>query len=794
MKTAATIATWGLGLPIAVQARKLWTATPANVDNVLMTAYTIGNGKQAGLPLGVPGDDIVFLNHDSLWRGGPFANSSYAGGNPTESLAHFVPGIQKAIFKDDESALYGSTADYGSYEMLANLTVAIEGVDKSHVSKYKRSLDLETAVHTVTYTANGADYSTTQFCSYPDHVCVYRIASNKPLPDVTVGIIDDYRTSPASQSTCSSDGVHLSGRTAANQGMGEIGMKFDAQVQAIGSGVRGSCTKDGKMVVRGGHTKSVIFVLATGTEYDSKRGNAENKYSFRGEQPYPEVIDTIKKASKRTYDSLLKDHIRDHQEWYNLFALDLPDPNKSADVDTAKLLTEYTTDKGDPFVENLIVDYGKYMYIASSRPGSLPPNLQGKWAPSVNPAWSSDYHIDVNVQMNNWHAEQMGLGDLMSPLWDFMTDTWVPRGTESAKLWYNASGWVAFTNLNIFGHTAQGNDATWSDLHHDPAWMMATVWDRYDYSRDKAWYKSVGYPLMKGVAEFWLDVLVQDQYFKDGTLVANPCNSPEQGPTTFGCAQFQQVIWELFDHIIRDWNASGDADTKFLARVKAAFADLDQGVRVGNWGQIQEWKLDIDEKNNTHRHLSHLNGWFPGYVISGVHGKNKTIVDAVATSLYSRGNGTADSNTGWEKTLRAACWGRLGVVDEAYKEFKYTIDANFAPNALSVYTTDGSDGKPVELALPFQIDANFGQSAAALAMLATDLPQAWGDDSVQTVLLGPAIPQEWAGGSVKGLRLRGGGCVDFSWTNDGTVNKVAVRARKLPLRLVNKSGKTLAKL
>ncbi len=177
-----------------------------------------------------------------------------------------------------------------------------------------------------------------------------------------------------------------------------------------------------------------------------------------------------------------------------------------------------------------------------------------------------------------------------------------------------------------------------------------------------------------------------------------------------------------------------------------------------------------------------------------MHGKNKTIVDAVATSLYSRGNGTADSNTGWEKTLRAACWGRLGVVDEAYKEFKYTIDANFAPNALSVYTTDGSDGKPVELALPFQIDANFGQSAAALAMLATDLPQAWGDDSVQTVLLGPAIPQEWAGGSVKGLRLRGGGCVDFSWTNDGTVNKVAVRARKLPLRLVNKSGKTLAKL
>ncbi|KAJ6437332.1 alpha-fucosidase [Purpureocillium lavendulum] len=717
-----------IALCAAVQAKRLWTASPADADNVLMTAYTIGNGKQA-----------------------------------------------------DESALYGSTADYGSYEMLANLTVDITGVDKTHATKYRRTLDLGTAVHTVTYTASGAAYSTTQFCSYPDQVCVYHISSTKALPDVTVGIIDNYRTSPASTSTCSSSGVHLSGRTAANQGMGNIGMKFDAQLQKIGREQRPSCTKDGKMVIRGGHEKSVTFVLATGTEYDPKKGNAQNKYSFRGRDPYPTVLETIKKVSKRSYGNLLQDHIKDHQTWYNKFSLDLPDPSRSADVDTAKLLTEYTTDKGDPFVENLIVDYGKYMYIASSRHGSLPPNLQGKWAPSVNPAWSSDYHIDVNVQMNNWHAEQMGLGDLMSPLWDFMADTWVPRGTESAKLWYNASGWVAFTNLNIFGHTAQGNDATWSDLHHDPAWMMATVWDRFDYGRDEKWYKSVGYPLMKGVAEFWLDVLVQDRYFNDGTLVANPCNSPEQGPTTFGCTQFQQVIWELFDHIIRDWNASGDSDSQFLNKVKAAFADLDQG-------------LDIDEKNNTHRHLSHLNGWFPGYVISGVHGRNKIILDAVATSLYSRGNGTADSNTGWEKALRAACWGRLGVVDEAYKEFKYTIDANFAPNALSVYTSGGSDGTPVELALPFQIDANFGLSAAALAMLATDLPQAWGDDKIQTVTLGPAIPKAWAGGSVQGLRLRGGGSVDFSWDDDGLVNKVSVRDRKLPLKLVNKDGSEVAEL
>ncbi len=204
---------------------------------------------------------------------------------------------------------------------------------------------------------------------------------------------------------------------------------------------------------------------------------------------------------------------------------------------------------------------------------------------------------------------------------------------------------------------------------------------------------------------------------------------------------------------------------------------------------VTEWKMDIDTKNNTHRHLSHLNGWFPGYVIAALYANNKTVTDAVATSLYSRGNGTEDSNTGWEKTLRAACWARLGVVEEAYKEFKYTIDMNFAPNALSVYT-QGS--WPYELALPFQIDANFGQSAAALAMLATDLPMMAGESGTQTVILGPSIPREWAGGRVSGLRLRGGGYVDFTWDNDGVANGATLHDRKLPVQVVDKVGTVLA--
>lgn len=439
-----------------VAARKFWTSKPADPGNVLMTGFTIGNGRQGGLPLGIPGDDLLCLNDDSIWRGGPFANSSYTGGNPSSSLAHFLPGIQQAIFQNgtgDESALYGGSADYGSYEALANLTVSIEGVTK--YSKYKRTLDLETALHSAEFTANGASFSTVQFCSFPDQVCVYHVSSNKPLPQITFGLVDNYRTNPPSAVKCSSSGIWLSGRTVADDGEGLIGMKIDAQARALPSaGLKATCNSNGQTVLSTKSVKSATIVVASGTEYDATKGNAAHNYSFRGADPYPGVVKTISAVSKKSYNTILQSHVKDHGEWFNKFTLDLPDPHNSADVDTMDLLTNYSTDKGDPFVENLLIEYGQYMFIASSRPGSLPPNLQGSWAPDGNPAWSSDYHIDVNVQMNHWHVEKMGLGGLTDPLWDFMTYTWVPRGTETANLWYNVSGWVAFTNTNIFGHTA----------------------------------------------------------------------------------------------------------------------------------------------------------------------------------------------------------------------------------------------------------------------------------------------------------------------------------------------------
>ncbi|ETR97606.1 hypothetical protein M419DRAFT_39268 [Trichoderma reesei RUT C-30] len=757
------VATCALG----VGARKLWATEPADAGNIIMTAYPLGNGKLGAMPLGVVGEDIVVLNEHSLWAGGPFQSPDYIGGNPPAPVYTALPGIRETIWKTQINN--------------GNLTVNIAGVSK--YTSYNRALDLETGIHTTEFKANGAKFTITTFCTFPDQVCAYNIQSSKPLPAVTIGLRDSLRSNPASNLTCDANGVHLRGQTQQ-----DIGMIFDARAQLINRPKRATCTSShGLSVPSDGRTTSLTVVYAAGTNYDQKKGTKASNYSFKGVDPAPAVLSTIKKVSQKSFNSMYNAHIKDHNGLFSQFSLDLPDPEKSASVPTATLMENYDYDLGDPFVENLLFDYGRYLFIGSCRDGSLPPNLQGIWTESLTPAWSADYHVDVNVQMNHWHTEQTGLGEIQGPLWDFIIDTWVPRGTETAALLYDAPGFVGFSNLNTFGFTGQMNAAVWSNYPASAAWLMQNVWNRYDYSRDTHWWKTVGYPLMKSIAEYWIHEMVPDLYSNDGTLVAAPCNSPEHGWTTFGCTHYQQLVWEVFDHVIEGWEASGDKNTTFLETVKETQSKLSPGIIIGWFGQIQEWKIGWDQPNDEHRHLSHLVGWYPGYSI-GTHMWNKTVTDAVNVSLTARGNGTADSNTGWEKVWRVACWAQLNNTDIAYTYLKYAIDMNYANNGFSVYTTGSW---PYELAAPFQIDANFGYSAAVLAMLITDLPVPSASKAIHTVILGPAIPPEWKGGSVRGMRIRGGGSVDFSWDDNGLVNKAKLHNHKEAIKIVDVNGKVL---
>lgn len=321
--------------------------------------------------------------------------------------------------------------------------------------------------------------------------------------------------------------------------------------------------------------------------------------------------------------------------------------------------------------------------------------------------------------------------------------------------------------------------------------MMQHVWDYFDYTQDVQWYKDIGYPLLKGVAQFWLSQLQEDQFTKDGTLVVNPCNSPEHGPTTFGCAHDQQEIHHVFNNILLSRNIVDEKDTAFLDQVSSALSQLDKGLHYTTWGGVKEWKIPDSygyDGKSTHRHLSHLTGWYPGYSVSSYLGgySNKKIQSAINQTLISRGNGNSnEANAGWGKVWRAAAWARLNETDKAYYHLKYAVEINAAANGFSMY----SGAQP-----PFQIDANLGFGGAVLSMLSVDLPQPYtkAENATRTVVLGPAIPAAWAGGSVKGLRIRGGGIVDFKWNDAGLVTQAQLRGSKTRVRVVNKAGTVLA--
>ncbi|CAN9114535.1 unnamed protein product [Alternaria alternata] len=788
-------------IPVST-ALSLWSTTPANSSDIIRTTYPIGNGRLGAMPIGPPGAEILTLNLDTLWSGGPFSASNYSGGNPNSSVAEALPGIREWIFTNgtgNVTELLGLDDAYGSYQVLGNLSVTIPSLVDADVANYTRTLDLSNGIHTTSFSLNGSHIETEAFCSFPDQVCVYTVRSSNGLPAVEVRLDNELVDPELRNATCVSGNGTESGYLRLG-GVTELGppegMRYDAIARvASGSNVNTRCDSSTNLltIASGNGTNSVMIVLGAETNYDAKKGTPESDYSFRGEDPGPAVEATTSNAATKTLSGLLKRHIDDFTSLTGRFALSLPDHLKSSQTPTSEVIARYNANNtaGDPYVENLLFDYAQYLFISSSRPGSLPPNLQGRWSEGLWAAWSADYHANINLQMNHWTADQTGLTDLQSPLWDYMTDNWVPRGSETAELLYGAPGWVVHNEMNIFGHTGMKSGAEWANYPASAAWMMQHVFDHWDYSRDETWLRDQGYPLMKGVAEFWLSQLQEDIFNDDGSLVVNPCNSPEHGPTTFGCAHYQQLVHQVFEAVLSTTTIVGESDTAFIGNVTESLQRLDKGFHVGSWGQIKEWKLPeepygLEFTNDTHRHLSELVGWYPGYSLSSfLDGyTNSTVQDAIRQKLYSRGNGNGqDANAGWAKVWRSACWARLNDTDQAYYELRYAIEQNFAGNGFSMYSG---------IETPFQIDANFGFGGAVLSMLVTDMPTAaGGEEDRKTVVLGPAIPTSWSGGNVKGLRLRGGGIVDFGWDVNGVVKDVKTYGKLEGLTLVNKEGTVL---
>ncbi|KAL4881732.1 alpha-fucosidase A [Aspergillus karnatakaensis] len=766
-------------------------------STLLQTGFPVGNGELGAIPFGPPGAEKINLNVDSLWSGGPFEIEDYRGGNPQSPRYDALPGIRQRIFENGIGGmeeLLGTGDHYGSNRVLGNVTISFDGADS--YTNYKRTLDLADGVHRTVFTSakDETRFQSSVFCSYPDQVCIYHLESKSRsrLPVVTINFENILVDKSLLHSTCETKRAALRHFGITQTGPPE-GMKYAAVARVDPKTAEASCPSDGSLRVSP-KGSGLTIVISAETNYDQKAGNEESGWSFKGKDPAP-VVDKISRAAvSKSYKSLLRRHVKDYQSLTGAFSLELPVNIKDKEQDTADLIASYNFNNtdGNQFLESLLFDYARHLLISSSRANSLPANLQGRWTDGLTAAWSADYHANINLQMNYWLADQTGLAKIQHALWNYMEDTWAPRGTETARLLYNATGWVVHNEMNIFGYTAMKEDAGWANYPAAAAWMMQHIWDNFEYTQDRAWLAKQGYPLLKGVASFWLSTLQEDTFFNDGTLVVNPCNSPETGPTTFGCTHYQQLIHQVFNSVLaaQDFLPTPDS-LHFISAITTALSKLDKGIHLTTWNGLKEWKLpdsyNYDNKS-THRHLSHLVGWYPGYSISSFangYFQNSTLQSAVRETLLSRGMGNApDANAGWAKVWRAACWARLNDSSTAYEHLRYAISENFVGNGLSMYSGTWP---------PFQIDANFGFAGAVLAMLVVDLPVAvgGGDEGTRTVVLGPAIPRQWGGGRVRGLRLRGGAVVEFGWDSRGVVDKVRVvsagkNGRRV--RLVNVEG------
>ncbi|KAG1733874.1 glycoside hydrolase family 95 protein [Suillus paluster] len=748
----------------------------------------IGNGYLGAMLPGGTSQEATQLNIESLWSGGPFQDPSYNGGNHLPSqqarIAENMQSIRGAIFSsstgtiDNIDEIMTPSGTYGSYASAGHLLATLNS--SGSISNYARWLDLDEGVSRTTWSDGSTTFLRESFCSHPLQACVQYLNSTTShvLPALTyaytVAAVDGL---PAPNVTCLDD-TTLSIRNYVSI----PGMLYEILVQAQAPGGLVSCS-----AVPGSIPPNATLTVVGASE-------------AWGPDPHNNLVTLLSSANLTSYAEMLNGHIKDYTSIVTRFSLSLgqtPDLNTPTD----QILAGYQTSVGNAYLEWVLFNYGRYL-LASSARGTLPANLQGIWADGYSNPWGADSNI--NIQMNYWPAEMTNL-DVTQSLFDYIQNTWGPRGAYTAQVLYNISeGFVTHGEMNIFGHTGMklgGNSAQWANYPESNAWMMIHAWDHFDHTNDVQWWKTQGWPLVKSVASFHLEKLIEDLYFNDLTLVTAPCNSPEQVPITLGCAHAQQLIWQLFNAIENGFEAAGDTDTAFLDAIISKRQQMDKGLRIGRWGQLQEWKVDMDTPDDTHRHLSHLIGLYPGYAIASyspvfqggliVNGTfmnytKEQLLNAAETSLIHRGIGRGpDADAGWEKIWRAAAWAQLANETEFYKELTHAIETNFAPNLFDLYTSGGI----------FQIDANLGYPAAVLNAL-LQAPDVQNIKVPLQVTLLPALPPTWSAGEMRGARIRGGITLDLAW-NEGkpttatfTVDQdIAGRERDV---LVNYGGKVVA--